>query len=122
MFITRKDIQRNPDVLFVFGDNTIRKGMGGMAKEFRGEPNTIGIRTKKTPKTTKDAYFTDDEYEKNIILIEEDITAIKKEAKDYCAVWIPDSIGSGLAKMDEKAPKTFEYLLEKLEELRVIYN
>ena len=45
--ITRDKIKENPDVLYLFGDNLLRKGLGGQAKEMRGEPNTLGIVSKK---------------------------------------------------------------------------
>jgi hypothetical protein len=46
---TKEEIQCNPDKIYVFGDNEVRKGNGGQAKACRGEPNTIGIRTKALP-------------------------------------------------------------------------
>ena len=45
--ITRDKIKENPDVLYLFGDKLLRKGLGGQAKEMRGEPNTLGIVSKK---------------------------------------------------------------------------
>ena len=33
--ITRDKIKENPDVLYLFGDNLLRKGLGGQAKEMR---------------------------------------------------------------------------------------
>lgn len=118
MKIKRKDIQKNLDVLFVFGDNDERKGLGGMAKECRGEPNTIGLRTKKKPSTSKNSYYDDSEFEANCIKIDEDIKAIMQTAKRYCVIYIPDNIGNGLAKMTEYAPKTYLYLTKKLTELK----
>ena len=82
-YIKRKDIQSNPDILFVFGDNDARKGMGGMAKEFRNEPNSIGIRVKKKPARTDDSYYVDEELTENCLKIDEDIEAILEKAKEY---------------------------------------
>lgn len=45
-FIFREDLQANPDVYYLFGDNVERRGLGGQAKEMRGEPNAIGVATK----------------------------------------------------------------------------
>jgi len=45
--ITRQMLRAEPGTLWVFGDNLQRKGLGGQAKEMRGEPNAIGIPTKK---------------------------------------------------------------------------
>lgn len=43
--IYRTDLQLNPGVTYVFGDNMARYGLGGQAKEMRGEPNALGIAT-----------------------------------------------------------------------------
>ena len=48
-FIYRSDLKANPSVLYLFGDNLQRVGLGGQAKEMRGEPNAVGIATKKAP-------------------------------------------------------------------------
>lgn len=120
--IFRKNIQANPNILFIFGDNDLRVGYGGMAKEFRGEPNSIGIRTKKYPTSNSKAFYTDSEYEENCAKIKEDIELIKKAAKNYIAICIPEGIGSGLAKLDQKAPKTYEFLMEQLQLLSREYE
>jgi hypothetical protein len=48
-YIKREDLRANPTVLYVFGDNEARTGLGGQAKEMRGEPNAVGIATKASP-------------------------------------------------------------------------
>lgn len=120
--IKRKDIQRNLEVLFVFGDNDLRKGKGGMAKDFRGEPNSIGIRVKKKPARTDNSYYLDEELVENCRKIDEDVEAIQNKAKEFCAICIPDGIGTGLARLDRSAPLTYGYLRQKLEELKKIYK
>jgi len=47
MIITAQYLKENPDHIFVFGDNTVRKGFGGAAK-FRDFPNTYGFVTLKS--------------------------------------------------------------------------
>jgi len=56
--ITRDYVKDNPDMVFIFGDNDERDGMGGQAGEMRGERNAIGIPTKKKPSATDDSYYT----------------------------------------------------------------
>ena len=34
-WITRRDLQANPSILYAFGDNEGRWGLGGQAKEIR---------------------------------------------------------------------------------------
>lgn len=57
--ITRSHVQGRLDTLFIFGDNLARWGLGGQAKETRGEPNAVGLPTKRSPKE----FLTDDDLE-----------------------------------------------------------
>jgi hypothetical protein len=56
-WITRDDLRANPNVLYLFGDNERREGLGGQAKEMRGEPNAIGVRTKASPSKHETAFW-----------------------------------------------------------------
>jgi DNA polymerase elongation subunit (family B) len=110
-FITRADIQANPDKIYIFGDNDARIGEGGQAKEMRGEPNTIGVRTKKAPLYDPNVYYTDAEYKDNIKKINEDINRIRQAAlKGKIIVFPQDGIGTGMAKLAENAPKTLMFI------------
>jgi hypothetical protein len=114
-FISRQDLKNNPDKLYLFGDNLEKTGLDGQAKEMRGEPNALGIPTKKKPSMDKDSFFTDDEYEENTLYINEAFDSIPEGR----TIVIPeDGFGTGLAKLKEKAPKTFEYLQFKLASLQ----
>lgn len=121
--ITRKDIKNNPDSLFIFGDNDMRQGFGGQAKEMRGEPNSFGIRVKKSPDMYQNSFYTDNEYNKNITKIKEDIDNIivqlthkyNVENHKYNVVVIPSAgIGTGLAQLNVHAPRTAKFLDEYL--------
>jgi hypothetical protein len=70
--IYRADLRANPDVLYVFGDNAIRRGYGGQAGEMRGEPNARGVATKWSPGNHPNDYFSDLQYDKAIQIIDED--------------------------------------------------
>lgn len=112
--ITRDMVKNNPDKIFLFGDNLLCKGYGGQAKEMRGEHNAIGIPTKKKPSMTDDSFFTDDELELNIIVIDNAID----EIPDNSIVIVPKAgLGTGRAKLKEKAPQTYQYLMNRLKEL-----
>ena len=107
-------LNNNPDKMFVFGDNDMRKGIGGQARVCRGKSNVIGIRVKKAPLAFEDSYYTDDEYLDNVSKINEDIQSMFK----YDTVVFPkDGIGTGLAMLKEKAPRTNKYLQERLKQL-----
>jgi len=112
--IVRSDLQANPDVIYLFGDNLLQKGLGGQAKEMRGEPNAIGIPTKKAPNNNASAFMTDDEYDSNVQAIDQAFAQIPVGKK----IVIPSAgLGTGLARLEEKAPRTFAYLQQKLSEL-----
>lgn len=113
-FITREDCRRNPDKIFLFGDNLERAGFGGQAKEMRGEVNAIGIPTKKKPSNSPDSFFSDDEFEQNRQAITKAFASIPKNK----TIVVPAAgLGTGLAKLSQRAPRTFEFLQEKLKEL-----
>lgn len=113
-YILREDLRNNPTVGYLFGDNLVQEGYGGQAREMRGEPNAIGIPTKRRPHMGDTAFFTDREYFDNI----KAITKALEPCNQYKVIVIPsDGIGTGLAKLEEKAPRTFKYLQGALKEL-----
>jgi len=113
-YITREFIRAHPDVLFVFGDNDLRSGFGGMAKEFRDEPNSIGIRTKKYPGMGEGDFYVDTKLDENKRKIDEDIQSITERLRDFKAIYVPEGIGEGYAQLPESAPETHRYLKEQL--------
>lgn len=105
--ITRKIVQSNPNKIFLFGDNLLERGYGGQAKEMRGEPNAIGIPTKKKPSLTPGSFFTDDEFVENTEAIDKSFDKIPKD----CTIVIPEAgLGTGLAELSKRSPNTYEYL------------
>lgn len=118
-FITREYVRANPDKLFLFGDNLKRRGFGGQAAEMRGEPNAIGIPTKKSPSYKPGAYFSDDEFEQNKAAIDAAFAKILASVSDSIRVVVipSDGLGTGRAQLDRRAPRTFAYLQQKLTEL-----
>lgn len=117
---TRQIIQENPDWLFVFGDNLERAGYGGQARAARGEPNAVGIVTKRKPYHSPDAYFSDDdldEYERANAGTWEKLFDVVEDGGTV--VWPEDGIGTGLARLGERAPRlmtAIELRLSKLKE------
>lgn len=122
-YITRKDVQNSIDRnVFVFGDNDKRIGYGGQAKEMRGEPNAIGIRVKKAPSMDPSAFYTDNEYSENIRKINEDLIHLGKMAHGKTIIFPVAGIGTGMAKLQITAPRTFEYLTNALSKIFDIDN
>lgn len=108
------DMVRKSNKIWIFGDNDLRIGNGGQAV-IRDLNNSIGIRTKKSPSTSTNAYYTDDEYEDNCKKIFEDILFIKsKLTEGNRIVFSKNGYGTGLALLQQKAPKTFLFLCEHL--------
>lgn len=101
----REMIRANPQVLFVFGDNLARVGLGGQAKEARGEMNAIGIPTKISPSE----YMVDEDYEAvKEPIVQAFVTLAQHLQHGYDVVWPFDGIGTGLARLPETAPGIFE--------------
>ena len=116
LYIKRYDrqlIQAHPDWLFVFGDNLERKGYAGQAKEARGEPNAVGIATKRSPSNAPQAFLYDGEFpqwEASEAPAMQRIWEVHKN--DGVIVWPLDGIGTGLAQLDETAPAIFREIEE----------
>ena len=119
-FWTRAYVESRPNCLFIFGDNDVRKGMGGQAI-IRGLPNAIGIPSKKYPNNNPTSFYTDLEYNANCRKIDRAIQNIIDESANYKYVVLPQNgIGTGLAKLPNLAPRTFEYLSQRLKELKYV--
>lgn len=110
----RADAQANRDVLYLFGDNEKRVGLGGQAKEMRGEPNAVGVATKRDPGT----FWSDASFQHNCKVIEADLErAIEHVKKGGILVMPLDGLGTGLSELPTRAPRTHAYLTERLRSL-----
>lgn len=116
-----KDTKKYCKYLFIYGDNDIRQGKGGQAI-IRDCKNAAGIPTKKLPSLDQKSFYTDKEYDENKEKIKNAIKLIIKKVKkcNYKGIILPkDGLGTGLAELPKRAPKTFKYLLKKIEKLKV---
>ena len=110
-WIKRQDLKDNPDKLYLFGDNYQRYGLGGQAKEMRGEPNALGIVTKKEPNNNENSFLKDEHLGSNIRFFMDDMSrAINFLQKGGTVVIPEDGLGTGLSQLPTKAPKTNEFL------------
>ena len=94
MIITKEYLLRNPDHIFVFGDNITRKGMGGAAK-LRYLENTYGFITKKYPNNYDSSFYRPDEYQKVFDIEFGKLFAAITNNKDK--TYLISKLGSGLA-------------------------
>lgn len=120
-FIFRSDLQANPSVKYLFGDNLVRTGYGGQAKEMRDEPNAIGVATKKTPSNRPDEFFSDDDFEANVLAFWEDLRPAVTHLEAGGILVIPaDGLGTGLSELPKRAPKTNKVLELMLRDLTLV--
>jgi hypothetical protein len=114
------DVRKHSNYIFIYGDNDQKYGLGGQAI-IRKEPNTHGIPTKKCPNCEPSSYYSDDDIEENKIKINNAINALLKrlESGYYQGIILPENgLGTGLAKLQKKAPKTFEFLNQRMDEVK----
>lgn len=118
--IKRDDLLRNHDpehstsnVLYVFGDNVKRVGLGGQAAAMRHEPNAVGVATKYSPSEPFGEEPHQIAAQKRII--DEDMKPLFRHVRlGGIVVWPADGIGTGLAGLDRYAPSTLEHIQNKL--------
>ena len=112
--ICRDDLRRNPNAIYIFGDNEARTGIGGQAREMRGEPNAFGFATKKSPYE----FWSDETYLNNTRVINSDYSKIYRQKVPIKILVVPsDGIGTGLAELKIRAPHTFDYLQDQMKHL-----
>ena len=110
---SENDIKINKDKIYVFGDNVKRIGTGGQAI-IRNNVNAVGIATKLAPSNDESAFMSDNDFEKNKEIIDKDIDKLIDKSDEKIIVFPKDGLGTGLAKLKEKAPETYQYLKEQL--------
>lgn len=107
---TLEDCRANPQNLYVFGDNLARKGTAGQAC-IRYANNSYGVATKHKPSHSEEAYFNNN----NITNVIDDLAGLADiyAAGTYDYIVFPtDGLGTGYARLREKAPKILDYLQE----------
>jgi len=93
-FITHEYLEKNPNHIFVFGDNTLRRGHGGAAI-LRSHTNTYGFITKKYPTYSNNAFYRIKEYKK---IYDEEMQKLKTEIQNNPdKLYLISKLGGGLA-------------------------
>lgn len=107
--ILRKDLRANPQIYYIFGDNEERYGLGGQAREMRGEPNAIGIATLRAP--GKFWQETESAVRWQNRVLDQDFSTPLLLLRAGKVVVLPfDGIGTGLAALQSNSPSTWAYL------------
>lgn len=105
-YITRQMLRAAPDTLFVFGDNLARHGMGGQAKEMRGEDNAVGLPTKCSPYQ----YMDDGDLPTVMAVAANDIDKLRRHLRaGGKVIWPSAGIGTGLADLEYRAPSIAKF-------------
>lgn len=118
-WITKEMMRAEPNALFVFGDNLERWGRGGQAKEMRGEPNAVGLPTKRSPYT----FLTDDDFIDLMAAVAKDVAKLQQHLlAGRTVVWPKDGIGTGRAALVEHAPGIAQWYAGLYEGLCALSN
>jgi hypothetical protein len=92
--VTKEYLDKNPNHIFVFGDNTIREGRGGAAI-LRDHPQSYGFITKKYPTYIPTAFYTPEQY--TPIFNQEVDKLLKHIEQNKDKTYLISAIGAGLA-------------------------
>ncbi len=119
VWITREAVRANPDTIYLFGDNEQPTGLGGQAKYCRGEPNAVGIATKRHPSSNDGAFWSDDDFDRCAAILDADFAPVidhaRRGGKVVCA---RAGIGTGLSDLPRRAPRLMDYIRAKLREVQ----
>lgn len=116
--IERADLKANPQNLYVFGDNESRRGMGGQAAQCRGEPNAVGVATKRTPAMADSDMWSDLDFARCAGIIDKDMAPLFEHVRKGGTVVFPKAgIGTGLSQLPQRAPALMEHIRTRVREL-----
>ena len=116
-WITRSMVQSKPEARFIFGDNLERFGLGGQAASMRGEPNALGVATKRAPGSS-DADFFSDIYSDEHAAIDADIDRVAAALAEGRDVYVPyDGLGTGLSELPTRAPGLHRHIIARFREM-----
>lgn len=122
MIVSMKYLRENPNCVFVYGDNKLRRGKRGGAF-LRDEPNTHGFITKKRPSGDNDAFYKPAEY--RVVFLQEMIKLMEKIEDNPEKTYLISQLGSGLANRYRIWEKVIQPGLEKLKSfpnVRLLYD
>lgn len=109
--VTRMMLREQRDRLYVFADNLERRGLRGQPDEMRGEPNAVGIPTRRSPSQLVDAFFSDDDldayYTESRAALQRLVSRLRKGG----TVVLPIAgLGTGSDRLKDKAPLIWQQL------------
>ena len=110
--ITRSFVIAHSELIFLYGQDYTNKGCLGQAWQMANEANSFPVCTMfKLCHSQSDKFFHDDFFQSNVDKIEERLAAVPKDGR---AIIAPRKIGQGHSQLIHKAPRTFDYLKQRL--------
>lgn len=105
VWITGDEIRKSENTIYVFGDNLEQWGEGGqalVARRFVKKRKAMGIPTKRSPKTSVSACFSDQDDE--IKAVKQAFREIVKQIKKGKKIIFFPGIGEGRADLKNRSP------------------
>ncbi|MCJ2093821.1 hypothetical protein MKK67_15165 [Methylobacterium sp. J-072] len=119
--VTRMMLREQRDRLYVFADNLERRGLRGRPDEMRGEPNAVGIPTRRSPSQLVDAFFSDDDLDAYYTESRAAFQRLVGRLRKGGIVVVPvDGLGTGADRLKEKAPVIWQQLQNDLARLHAV--
>lgn len=125
-WLTPELCQERDDLIFVFGDNLKRVGMGGQAI-IRTQPNAQGVATKRLPSMAPSAFFSETN-ENDLDSVVDDLAEVWSALKEGLTVVIPvtaegkPSLGLERAELPQRAPSIYNTICMHVKEMCEIYG
>lgn len=117
--VTRDRVRAGKLFLFAFDDDEMRLTEGGLAAQCRGEPNTIGIRTRRAPGSDPESVWNDTHIALHQQQLDEDFALLISWAEAGGPVFLPKAgLGNLAPRLVDTAPRTYLFLQKKVKELR----
>lgn len=120
-----QSVRAHPDTLFVFNDNMQRSGGAPLAREIRGEPNAVGIPTKREPANREGSYFNNSDLDDPAVrgAIHAALDRLQEHLDNGGNVVLPaEGIGVGLSGLKDHAPLIYRMVNGRLQELEAQYR
>jgi len=120
--ITKEYLDRNPNLVFVFGDNTDRVGMGGAAV-LRYHPQSLGFVTKIHPDNEETSFYTPSNYLDKYLI---EIQKLRDEiTNNPDKIFLITKLGAGLANAygiwDKIIEPTIKILLSDFQNVEFLW-
>lgn len=117
--VTRDRVRAGKLFLFAFEDDALRSTDAGLAAQCRGEPNAVGIRTRRGVGNDATATWRDDDLVRHQAMLDDDFAILVSWVEAGGPVFLPKAgLGMLQPRLVDTAPRTFLFLQKKVKELR----